>query len=108
MGDSDNHTLNAIVGVLLPPLAALFAKGCGCDFIITFILWFTILGGVLYFFHTVNVPLCTNLLNLLLPPIGVMSAGGDTMEILIGLLFWIFFIVPGPIFAYYVSLKKMT
>ena len=98
----------AILGVLLPPVAVLIEKGCGCDFLINLILtlvlvWF---GGIIHAFHVFGVGICVNVLCLFLAPVGVLLEFGCACEFLICLILFILGVFPGVIYAYYAVLLK--
>ena len=99
----------SILGVLLPPVAVLIDRGCGGDFIINLILTIFLvwIGGIFHAFHIFGVGVCSNICNILLPPLGVFLHYGIKLEFWICLVLTILGWLPGIIYAYYVSLKKV-
>ena len=99
----------AILGVLLPPVAVLIDRGCGCAFLINLLLTILLawIGGIIHAFHIFGVGICTNVCNILLPPLGVFLHYGVKLEFWICILLTLLGWLPGIIYAYYVSLRKV-
>ena len=98
----------AIFGVLLPPLAVLLQRGCGCDFLINLIVTICLIwvGGILHAFYVFGVPLCPNILCLFLPPLAVFLEFGCQIEFWVSLILTLLGFLPGIIYSYYVLLLK--
>ncbi len=98
----------AVLGVLLPPVAVLIEKGCGCDFIINLLLTICLawIGGIIHAFHVFGVSICINVLCLLLPPVAVLLEFGCGCDFLISLVLTLLAYIPGVIYSYYIVLHK--
>ena len=99
----------SILGVLLPPVAVFIERGCAADFWINliltiFLVWF---GGIIHAFYVFGVALCTNILCLFLPPVGVFLEYGCTAEFWISLILTILGYLPGIIYSYFAVLKRI-
>ena len=97
----------AFITILLSPVGVLLEKGPGIDFLINLVLFVVLLdiGGIIHAFHVYGVPLCTNLLCLLLPPFGVFCSHGYSGEFCVSVLLTLFGFFPGVIYAYFVNLQ---
>ena len=87
----------AFITILLSPVGVLLEKGPGIDFLINLVLFVVLLdiGGIIHAFHVYGVPLCTNLLCLLLPPFGVFCSHGYSGEFCVSVLLTLFGFFPG-------------
>merc|ERR1712183_485321 len=94
----------ALFGIILPPLAVAFDRGCSMEFLISILLWICIpeIGGVLYAFHVFEVPLIKNLLALFLPPVAAFLQFDCGCEFWLSLILTCCGILPGIIYTYYV------
>ena len=96
--------LDAILGVLIPPLQVYLKKRkCNDDFWIDLILILLFPISIIYCFHVCyGMDIIHNICCLFIPPLGVYySQKKLTIDTLIALILMIFFLLPGSIFAYY-------
>ena len=95
--------LDAVLGVLLPPLQVFRKRGLKTEFfislILTILMWFP---GIFYCFHLEGVDCCQNILAILLPPVAVYMSKKCASEFWISLILTILIWLPGIIYAYYV------
>ena len=102
-----DRLVQAIIGVLLPPLLVAIEKGIRVEFIISllltiFLFW---IGGIIYSFYAVGLQDCVkNILSALLPPLAVYLHKGLKAEFWISIILTILFWIPGMIYAYYLVL----
>ena len=104
---SRNDWLQAILGVLLPPLRMyLNREKCDLNQIIVLIcfipfifLWF--LSVILQFHFIDKMDLCQNICCMFIPPLGVyLGQKKCGLDVLIALILMFFLLLPGVIFAY--------
>ena len=104
---SQSPLVNAILGIIIPPLCLFLNKGCVTDTIINLILWLLLfgLGGILHCFYVLQVECVTNILCFFIPPLGLWYKSKrcgkeEIICLILCLLFWL----PGMIYAYYIVL----
>ena len=100
--------VDAILGVLLPPVQVYRKKQISTEFwidLILFLIWFFGLGwlAILYCFHAAEgMDPVVNILCFFIPPLGLyLSTKQCDVDILICLLLWLFTWLGGCIWAYW-------
>ena len=101
------NILIAVLGVLISPIASVIEHGLSWHLLITTILYFVVplVGGSLYFFWSIGVDICWDLISFFLSFITVYMTTKNWVLTILGVVLWAMAFIPGAIFAFYFVLN---